>query len=81
MLVPEGRAVIVVGDSTMRGVYVRNSKALAYLSECHGFRVTSLRRRNLPPNRRYLPPPSSHDSGPMLQSRLRTETVLDLTKQ
>ncbi len=80
VLVPCGRAVLVVGDCTMRGVYVRNSRALAYLSEHHGLEVVRRRRRKLPPNRRYLPPPSSHESGPMLQNRLRTEVLLDLVK-
>lgn len=80
VLVRGGRAVLVVGDSTMRGVYIRNSGALAYLGERHGFQVARRRRRNLPPNRRYLPPPSSRGSGPMLQNRLRTEVLLDLVK-
>jgi len=80
VLVRRGRAVLVIGDSTMRGVYVRNSGALTYLGERHGFEVARLRRRKLPPNRRYLPPPTSRRSGPMLQNRLRTEVLLDLVK-
>ncbi len=80
VLVSGGRAVLVVGDLTMRSVYVRNSRALAYLGERHGFEVARRRRRKLPPNKRYLPPPSSHGSGPMLQNRLRTEVLLELTK-
>jgi len=80
VLVPGGRAVLVVGDCTMRGVYVRNSGALSYLGEHHGFQAARHRRRKLPPNRRYLPPPSSSGSGPMLQNRLRTEVLLELTK-
>jgi hypothetical protein len=75
-----GRAVLVVGDCTMRGVYVRNSGALTYLGKHHGFEVARRRRRKLPPNRRYLPPPTSHGSGRMLQNRLRTELLLDLVK-
>lgn len=81
VLVRGGRAVLVVGDCTMRGVYVRNSGALAYLGEHHGFEVARRRRRPLPPNRRYLPPPTSSWSGKMLQNRLRTEVLLDLVKQ
>jgi hypothetical protein len=80
VLVPGGRAVLVVGDCTMRGVFVRNSGALAYLGEQHGFQIAGCKRRKLPPNRRYLPPPSSRDSGPMLQNRLRTEVLLHLIK-
>ncbi|MBI5481678.1 MAG: hypothetical protein HY906_22670 [Deltaproteobacteria bacterium] len=80
VLVRRGRAVLVIGDCTMRGVYVRNSAALAYLGERHGFEVARCRRRTLPPNRRYLPPPTSRGSGLMLQNRLRTEVLLDLVK-
>lgn len=80
VLVRGGRAVLVVGDSTLRGVYVRNSGALAFLGERHGFKVTRRRRRQLPPNRRYLPPPTSRRSGRMLQGRLRTEVLLDFVK-
>jgi SAM-dependent methyltransferase len=80
VLVKGGRAVLVIGDCTMRGVYVRNSAGLAYLSERHRFQVARRRRRKLPPNRRYLPPPSSRGSGPLLQNRLRTEVLLELAK-
>lgn len=80
VLVPRGRAVLVVGDCSMRGVYVRNSRALAFLCERHGLRVATVRRRQLPPNRRYLPPPSSRSSGRMLRNRLRNEVLLTVTK-
>jgi hypothetical protein len=80
VLVRGGRGVLVVGDCTMRGVYVRNSGALTYLGEHHGFEVAHRRRRQLPPNRRYLPPPTSRGSGRMLQNRLRTEVLLELVK-
>jgi len=80
VLVPGGRAVLVVGDCTMRGVFVCNSGALMYLSEQHGFHIAAWKRRKLPPNRRYLPPPSSRDSGTKLQNRLRTEVLLHLVK-
>jgi tRNA G10 N-methylase Trm11 len=80
VLVKGGRAVLVVGDCTMRGVYVRNSGALAYLGKRHGFELARRRRRQLPPNRRYLPPPSSRRSGRMLRNRLRAEVLLDFVK-
>ncbi len=80
VLVRGGRAVLVIGDCTMRGVYVRNSGAMAYLVERHGFEVARRRRRTLPPNRRYLPPPTSRGSGRMLRNRLRTEVLLEFVK-
>ena len=80
VLVPKGRAVLVVGDTTMRDVYVRNSRAISYVGEHHNLQVVRCRRRKLPPNRRYLPPPSLRGSGAMLRNRLRTEVALELVK-
>lgn len=76
VLIENGRAVLVVGDSTIRGVFVRNSKAIAYLGEQNGFFVRSIRRRPLPENRRYLPPPTSKGSGAQLQTRMREEVIM-----
>lgn len=80
VLVRAGRAVLVVGDSTMRGVYVSNSRAIIDLAAQHGLVLESSRRRPLPANRRYLPPPSSTASGAQLRSRMRTEAILTLCK-
>ena len=57
----EGEAVIVVGNSTIRGVFIKNSRALVYLAKANGLRLTSTRRRRLLENRRYLPPPRKKD--------------------
>jgi hypothetical protein len=81
VLVSKGKAVIVAGNCTLRGFYVRNAQALAYLGTRRGFKVASLRRRKLPPNRRYLPPPSRKHSGPLFAQRLRTEVILELRKR
>jgi adenine-specific DNA methylase len=78
VLKPGGRALIVIGDSTIRGCYVRNSCGLAQLAEARGLRVTKAHRRRLPPNRRYLPPPRAKTQ--TLDSRLRTEVLLHLEK-
>jgi hypothetical protein len=81
VLVRKGKAVIVAGNCTVRGFYVKNSQAIAYLGMRHGFKVTSLRRRSLPANRRYLPPPSRRRSGLRFANRLRTEIILKLSKR
>ena len=73
----DGRAVVVIGDSTIRGTYVRNSRALLVLAEACGLRQVKVRRRRLPPNRRYLPPPRHAEQ---LDLRLRTEAILHLCK-
>jgi hypothetical protein len=77
-LVPGGRALLVIGDSSTRGAYVKNSCALRVLARAAGLRLIRERRRRLPPNRRYLPPP--HSGREALGARLRTETVLYFQK-
>jgi len=57
----DGEAVIVVGNSTIRGVFIKNSRALAYLAKANGLRLNSIRRRRLLENRRYLPPAGKED--------------------
>lgn len=78
VLVRGGRCVLVIGDCTMRGVFIRNSEALIKIGEQHGLSTHTVNVRELPPNRRYLPPPSSVHAGEHLQSRMREEVVLTL---
>jgi SAM-dependent methyltransferase len=78
VLTPKGRAILVIGDCTMRGVFVSNSKGLLKLAEAHGLKRCGIRARPLPDNRRYLPPPSHDRSGKRLQSRMREEIVVTL---
>lgn len=80
VLKPGGAAVLVVGDTTRRGVFVRNSDALIHLSELHGLDLVDRAQRALPPNRRYLPPPSADDAGQPLDARLRNEVLLTFEK-
>lgn len=80
VLVPDGRAILVVGDCTLRGVYIRNSDALIHLAKEHGLQLSAKRVRSLPANRRYLPPPSLAAAGKKLQSRMRKEILLTFSK-
>jgi len=80
VLTPGGRCILVIGDCMIRGVFIRNSMALQSLGERHGLRVHQIKTRDLPTNRRYLPPPSFKDSGEALQTRMRREVVLSLLR-
>jgi len=80
VLKPRGEAVFVVGDCTIRGVSVRNSKAIVTLAKEAGLRVCNVSRRQIPPNRRYLPPPGHQPRGAALASRLRTEYIISMMK-
>jgi len=71
-----GQAVLVIGDSTIKGTFIQNSKALTLLGKRHGLNLQAIRRRELQENRRYLPPPTSIGAGLQLQSRMREEVIM-----
>lgn len=75
-----GRAVYVVGDSTVRGTFVRNSAIVTAVAEKHGLSLCSTHCRELPANRRYLPPPKAGVSDAKLDGRMRQEVVLEFKK-
>ena len=79
VLVSKGQAVIVMGDCTLRGIYIRNSAAIRLLAASHNLDLISERRRRIPDKRRYLPPPQQK-SGEALAKRLRTEVILSFRK-
>ena len=75
-----GRAVYVVGDSTVRGTFIPNSAIVEAVALTHGLKLSSRQTRTLPANRRYLPPPKLRRSGTMLDARMRREVVISLNK-
>lgn len=79
VLRPDGKAVFVIGNSSIRGVFIRNSVAVSAAAQGVGFRLVKEVERTLPPNRRYLPPPCSRGRSD-LERRMRTETVLSFAR-
>ncbi|MCH7575257.1 MAG: hypothetical protein IIA59_09050 [Candidatus Marinimicrobia bacterium] len=77
VLKSNGRAVFVVGNSAIRGVYIKNSEAIVRLAVSSGLSLTSQSTRPIEGNRRYLPPPESNQAGGKMQSRMREETILE----
>lgn len=71
-----GKAVFVIGDSSIRGVFIQNSIGLKHLALTNGFQLLTESIRSLPGNRRYLPPPNAESSGTKMQGRMREEVVL-----
>lgn len=80
VLAPAGKGVFVVGDCTLRRTFIANSTAIDVIGSEVGFRVEASRRRPLPENRRYLPPPEVKSAGKALQKRMREEVILTLRK-
>jgi SAM-dependent methyltransferase len=73
----EGCAVFVLGDSAIRGVFIKNSEALIQLAENHGLSLVSRNKRPIETKRRYLPPPESKRAGDKMQGRMREEVILE----
>ncbi len=80
VLRPGGRAVYVVGDSTVRGTFIPNSRITELVGQQAGLSLASCQSRQLPENRRYLPPPTSAGSGKKMGGRMRKEVVLIFEK-
>lgn len=79
VLRPGGKAVFVIGNSCLRGVFVKNASLLIAAAERAGLRLVDEFERELPPNRRYLPPPeATRIAG--LRKRMRTESVLTFVR-
>jgi adenine-specific DNA methylase len=75
-----GRAVYVVGDSTIRGTFIRNSMIVALVAQLRGLSLVSRQSRSLPANRRYLPPPKRMLSSDTMDARMRREVVIAFAK-
>jgi len=75
-----GKAVIVVGNSTIRGVFVSTSRVLTHLARANGMQLLSARKRDLKESKRYLPPPGNATSGVTLRSRMNEEVILTFQK-
>ncbi len=81
VLRPGGKAVYVIGNCNLRDTFVENSECVIALAAEAGFTVRPARRRPLPQNRRYLPPPGKRGAGAALHKRMREEVILTLVKE
>ncbi len=75
-----GKAVYVVGENTVRGTFVPNSKIIKIAASTVGLHCFGQHSRNLPENRRYLPPPSLQSAVTTLDGRIRREVILKFRK-
>lgn len=72
----DGRVVLVLGNSFLRGATIDNAGLVESLARNLGFRLRDRRVRAIPARHRYLPPPSVRRTA--LDNRMRNETVLTL---
>ena len=80
VLAGDGKAVYVVGENTVRGTFIRNAMIVEAVASIAGLRCIGRRSRELPANRRYLPPPSKQSETATLGNRLRREVILTFQK-
>ena len=73
-----GKLVLVVGNSCLKGKYIQNSEGFAKAAEILGFELMDKNERDLPQNRRYLPMPKGYKES--LGKRMRKEVVLSFCK-
>lgn len=74
VLTTDGRVVLIVGNSFLRGARVDNAGIVESLAAGLGFSCVRREVRQIPARRRYLPPPSN-EGGP-LDTRMREEVVV-----
>ncbi len=79
VLVPGGKAIYVVGENTIKGTFIRNSVAVSAVAQLAGLQLSGRQTRELPANRRYLPPPAKGRTA-ALDGRMRREVVLTFTR-
>jgi SAM-dependent methyltransferase len=80
VLKKSGRAIFVVGDSTLHGIYIKNSEAIIRLASFNGLSLFSRKTRLIETKHRYLPPPELKNVGGKLQRRMKEEIILEFRK-
>ncbi len=79
VLKPGSKATLVVGNSCLRGTFIKNTTAVISAAEILGFKFLDEVAHELPQNMRYLPTPASSQKTP-LSKRIRTESILYFSK-
>ena len=74
VLKPSGKAIFVVGDSCLKGIFIQNSEAIIKSASIAGLKFENQIERNLPLQNRYLPTPS--DINQSLGKRMRKESII-----
>jgi len=74
-----GKAILVVGNSTLKGILIDNAQAVSIIAAERGFTSGLPTKREIPASRRYLPPPSDGEMSD-LKKRMRTEMILRYQK-
>lgn len=80
VLKPGKTAIVVVGNSTMRGQDTKTDVCLAEIGKSLGFEVPKIGVRNLDRNRRMMPVGSEINTDSQIQQRMHEEYVIGFYK-
>jgi DNA modification methylase len=80
VLKPGKAAIVVVGNSTMRGIDTEIPACLAEIGQSLGFEVPQIGVRHLDRNRRMMPAGSQIDRSSQIQQRMHEEYVIGFYK-
>lgn len=72
---PGGQVVVVIGNSTLKGNFIRNDLLVRKALKNAQFKLTSTAERSIPESSRYLPLGASSANSP-ISKRMRTEVVI-----
>jgi hypothetical protein len=78
VLKSDGKAILIVGNSCLKGQFIRNSGGVTRAGEMVGLRLRGELERELPHRNRYLPMPKVGEGS--LGKRMRTETILTFSR-
>ncbi len=80
VLRPNRAAIVVVGNSTMRGRDTQTQNCLAEIGQGIGFQVPKIGVRRLDRNKRMLPAGATLDKDSQIQQRMHVEYVIGFYK-
>jgi hypothetical protein len=72
-------ATFVIGNSSLKGVYIDNTVIAGEAALRHGLKLVDSKEREIPQNKRYLPPPTSAGNTG-INARMITETIMTFKK-
>jgi len=73
------KATFVIGNTYQNGVLIDNAAIASRIAYLHGFKLSMIKEREIPENRRYLPPPNSKEQS-NLKHRMKSESVMTFLK-
>lgn len=79
VLKKNARATFVIGNTIQNGIYIENTTITEESAKQFGLKLVNTVEREIPENRRYLPPPTSNEKS-SLKNRMKTEVIMTFCK-